>query len=92
MKNWRNSIEQYIAQADDRWNALPVLRQNIYIKIILAAYTLMTVITAVSICSSRTNGSNRLMVDGINGFIDVVTCENCQTLDSENHPNQKTKK
>lgn len=49
MKKFRQSIDQQVLNAEQKWKALPEARQRILTKIFFAVYTLLTIAAFVQI-------------------------------------------
>ena len=57
MKKFRQTIDQQVLNAEQKWEALPEARQRILTKIFFAVYTLLTITAFVQIWWSAGNGT-----------------------------------
>lgn len=58
MKKFRQTIDQQILNAEQKWKALPEKRQRLFTKVFMAGYTLLTVCVFVQIWVNGASGNN----------------------------------
>jgi cell division septal protein FtsQ len=70
MKKIRDTIENYVLQAERRWKTLPAKRQRFFTKLFFAGYTVLTVIVMISIWMSTANKTNTMFIGHISTISD----------------------
>ena len=88
MKNIRDTIENYVLQAEGRWKAMPAKRQRFFTKLFFASYAVLTVIVMISIWRSTANKTNTMFI----GHISTISDHSFSKKAAEDHVNSTIKK